>query len=216
MSRVAIVGGGDLGQLIAHHIEHDSSDQFVGFFDDEMLPSHDSFLGSIDSVSSQFESQVFDEVLVGIGYRHFGFREQIFERMKRSIPLAQFIHSSCYVDPSVSIAPGCVLMPGCILDKGVVLEENVLLNTGCVIAHDSTIGAHSFWGPAVRCAGYVRTGRKCYCGIGTTMIDNISLCDNVQTGAGAVVVSDICEPGLYLGVPAKRYVHAKQTVEKSP
>jgi sugar O-acyltransferase (sialic acid O-acetyltransferase NeuD family) len=216
MSRVAIIGGGDLGQLIAHHVEHDSNDQFVGFFDDGMLPSHDQCLGVIDSVLIKFKEKLFDKLLIGIGYRHFKFREEVFELMKLSIPLARFIHSSCYVDSTVSISPGCVLMPGCILDKGVVLEDNVLLNTGCVIAHDSTIGAHSFWGPAVHCSGYVCTGRKCYCGIGTTIIDNISLCDNVQTGAGAVVVSDILEPGLYLGVPAKRYLHAEQTVDDTP
>jgi serine acetyltransferase len=39
--------------------------------------------------------------------------------------------------------------------------------------------------------------------VGSTIIDNITVTDGTKTGGGAVVVENISEPGLYLGVPAK-------------
>jgi len=40
----------------------------------------------------------------------------------------------------------------------------------------------------------------------------VSICDDVVIGAGAVVTSDITEPGIYAGNPAKllRRVEARQ------
>ena len=78
------------------------------------------------------------------------------------------------------------------------------MNVGCTIAHDTRIGDHCFLGPRVSCAGFIQIGEACFLGISTTIIDGIRVAQNVQTGGGAVVVHDIHEPGLYVGVPAKR------------
>ena len=43
-----------------------------------------------------------------------------------------------------------------------------------------------------------------FCGAGSTVIDHISICDNVMIGAGAVVVKDIMESGTYVGIPARK------------
>ncbi len=91
-----------------------------------------------------------------------------------------------------------------------MIAENVVLNTACCIAHDSSVETHSFLGPGVSVAGFVRIGSQCFIGVGSTVIDNISIADGTQTGGGAVVVNDITEPGLYLGVPAKRREDPKE------
>jgi serine acetyltransferase len=41
-------------------------------------------------------------------------------------------------------------------------------------------------------------------GIGTIVSDRITICNNVQTGAGAVVVKNISESGVYIGIPAQK------------
>ena len=40
-------------------------------------------------------------------------------------------------------------------------------------------------------------------GIGTVLIDNITISDNIRTGAGSVVVNNLYDKGLYVGIPAK-------------
>ena len=44
---------------------------------------------------------------------------------------------------------------------------------------------------------------KTWVGIGATVKNGIKICDNCLIGAGAVVVKDILNPGIYIGTPAK-------------
>ena len=83
------------------------------------------------------------------------------------------------------------------------VESNVLINVGCTIAHDSSVGKHTFLSPRVSIAGFVNVGDRCNIGINATIIDNISIMNNVQIGGGAVVISHVKKEGLYVGNPAR-------------
>lgn len=80
----------------------------------------------------------------------------------------------------------------------------MLLYPGCVVAHDSCIGAHSILAPAVRLAGRVQVGERCFLGIGTTSIDSLTIVADARTGGGAVLTRSLEVPGTYVGVPARR------------
>ena len=164
--RIAIIGSKDFGQTIAHHITTDSDVQVVGFFDDFAPAGSQTELGPVLGATKEFEAHFkkgeFDAFIVGIGYRHLGFREEIFNKLKSITPAYTFIHSSCYIDPSVEIGAGCFLHPGCVIDKGSKVGENVLLNTGCTIAHDTNIGAHSFIAPGVTLAALSISGKNAF------------------------------------------------------
>ena len=96
----------------------------------------------------------------------------------------------------------CIL-PGSVLDQNVVIENNVLINVACTISHDSIIKANTFLSPRVVVAGFVTIGERCNIGINSTIIDNISIADDVQTGGGTVVINDLKEQGLYVGNPSR-------------
>jgi sugar O-acyltransferase (sialic acid O-acetyltransferase NeuD family) len=208
MKRLAIIGSGDLGQLIAHHAISDNQYELVGFFDDYRNYGEEvglgTVLGKINEVEQVFATGKFDCLMIGIGYKHPDFRKDCFERFSGKIAIGKLVHSSCYVDPSVIIGAGSCLLPGCVLDWRVVVEENVLLNTGCKIAHDTRIGSHSFLGPGVVLAGFIVVGEGSFIGVGTIIVDNISIAPRTQTGGGAVITRNIVDAGLYVGVPAKR------------
>lgn len=207
MNRLAIIGSSDLAQLIAHHAVSDKQYNVIGFYDDFKKEGEkingSVILGNIAKAESDFKNDVFDEIIIAIGYKYFDFRKKTFDSLQGKIPFGKLIHSSCYVDSSCQLGRGVVLLPGCVLDMNVILKDNVLLNTGCVIAHDSSIGAHSFLSPGVIVAGFVNVGACCNIGINTTIIDNIIIGDNIQTGGGSVVVNNIDKPGTYVGVPAR-------------
>jgi len=204
--KIAIIGAGDLGQQIAHYIVTDDIDSVVGYFDDTLergaVIAGASVLGSTKDIKSVYETGSFDALLVGIGYKHLGFKKMIFES-NSAIPFATFIHSSVVLDPTAIVESGAVVFPGCILDKNVRLGANVLLNIGCSISHDSIIGDHSFLSPRVAIAGFTTVGTECILGISSTVIDNVKICDGVRLGAGAVAVADLGVSGTYMGIPAK-------------
>ncbi len=207
MKKLAIIGSGDLGQLIAHHAKVDEHFDVVGFFDDyKKTTEHvDNYpiLGGINDVTTLFQSSLFDCIIIAIGYKHLPVKKNLFESLKGKIPFGKIIHSSCYADVSATVGDGTVLLPGCILDRNVDIGDNVLINVGVTIAHDSIIGNHSFISPCVSVAGFTKIGECCNIGINSTIIDNIYIGDNIQTGGGTIVINDLSEAGLYVGCPAR-------------
>ena len=208
--KIAIIGSGDLGQLIAYHAKQSSGYEIAGYFDDfaqdKKATDGHLILGKIDNIMPLYQKKTFDALMVGIGYKHFDFRKKVYEQFKGIIPFAKVIHPSAYIDPSASIGEGCFILPGCTLDKGVEVGPNVLLNTSCCIAHDSAIGAHSFLAPRVALAGFINIGECCMLGINSTIIDNIVIPPKTVIGGGAVVIKSVETAGLYVGVPAKLVV----------
>lgn len=209
MKTLAIIGAGDLGQLIAYHALTDNHYSSIVFFDDtkpkNSLVTGYKIIGGIKDVVESFKSKLFDEVIIGIGYKHLKFRKQTFLEIEEAkIPFGNMLHSSSYIDKSCNIGRGVVILPGCCLDRNVVIENNVLLNTACTIAHDTKIGNHCFLSPRVAIAGFTNISELCILGINTTIIDNINICSFVQTGGGTVVTKSITDSGLYVGTPAKK------------
>jgi UDP-N-acetylbacillosamine N-acetyltransferase len=101
---------------------------------------------------------------------------------------ATFIGHHAHVGPLVHIGKGCVI------------------NTAAIVEHDCKIGDFSHISINSTVAGRVTIGRFAFIGAGATIRDGITISDSVIIGAGAVVVSDINEPGIYLGIPAKKII----------
>jgi sugar O-acyltransferase (sialic acid O-acetyltransferase NeuD family) len=205
--KILIIGGGDLGQLLAYHIKNDAKQIIVGFLDDTLeigsFINEIPVLGAIIDAKNLYDDGICDEAIIAIGYNHFDFRSSVFEEIKKIIPMYSFIHTSSYVDSSSIIGEGVVIFPGCTIDKGCTIEDNVLMNAGVVIAHDSKVKKHSFLGPGVNIAGFSIIGSKCFLGIGSIIANNLSISDSVVVAAGSLVIKSITECGTYIGVPAK-------------
>jgi len=207
MKRLAVIGAGDLGRLIAHYAALSGQFTLAGFFDDFLAPGErvESTIvcGPIQHIERIYAERQFDEIIIGVGYKHFGVRKQLYERLSKKVPFAKVIHPSSYVDQTCRVGSGTVILPGCVLDRNVVVADNVFLNVGCAAAHDTTIGAHSFLGPRVSIAGASNVKECCFLGVGATITNHVSLCTGAIIGAGAVVVKDVTQPGKYVGCPAK-------------
>lgn len=207
MKRIAIIGSGHLGQQIAHHIHHDSSDKVVAFFD-EFQPVNTMIndipvIGGNPDVITQYQQNKFDAVLIAIGYKHMDAKKELFQSLDGKVPFHTFIHSSCYRDSSASVGQGSVIYPGCVIDQNVTIEDNVLINISCTVAHDSVIGKHSFLSPSVAIAGFVNVKEQCIIGINSTVIDHMTIVAKTQIGGGGVVIKNIDTPGLYVGNPVR-------------
>jgi sugar O-acyltransferase (sialic acid O-acetyltransferase NeuD family) len=206
MKTLAIIGSGDLGQQIAHYALSDNQFQKVVFFDDfavEKTTPNGSVIGNATQIEEAFENKLFDEIVIGIGYKHLKARKDFYERFLKKIPFGKIIHSSSWIDATAIIEDGCIIYPSCSIDANVVIKANTILNIGCTIAHDTVVGSHSFLSPRVAVAGFVLIGEQCILGINSTIIDNVNIRNNTQIGGGTVVIQSIEKSGLYVGNPAK-------------
>ncbi|MEO5684450.1 MAG: acetyltransferase [Chitinophagaceae bacterium] len=208
MSRLAIIGSNDLGKLIAHHALQ-SGWNVVGFFDNKKekgiaIDNYGDILGAVDQIELFYKGGKLDCIINGVGYTQFEYRQKVFDSLKGKVPFANVIHNNTYVDKSVSLGEGIFILPGTTLDMNVKIRDNVLLNTGCNIAHDSEIMEHTFIAPGVTIAGNVQVGNCNFIGVGSTILDGIRTCPKVVVGGGALVSKNITDPGVYIGIPARR------------
>jgi sugar O-acyltransferase (sialic acid O-acetyltransferase NeuD family) len=205
---LAIIGSGDLGQLIAYHALQTNKYNKVVFFDDfkknNEVVGYGTNIGKTNEILEKFNKNEFDELIIGIGYKHMNIRAKLFNEFYNHITFANIIHDTSYIEKNVSLGEGNVILPGCVIDCNSKIGNNVLINTGCIIAHDATVKSHCFLGPGVNVAGFTEINECCIIGIGTTIIDNIKISSNIRTGGGAVVVQNLTEEGVYVGVPAKK------------
>lgn len=205
MKRIAIIGAGELGQQIAH-LGLKNGYAIVGFFDDwanESTVMDLPVFGKLEDIDNK--ADCFDALVVGVGYKHFAFREQIFDTLHKKYDFATIIDKSDVIDPTAIIGDGCVLYPNVTIDKGVRVENNALLNISVTVGHDSVVGAHSFICGGALFAGRVNLGKCSFVGIHASLSDDIEIASNTIVGAHSLVLHPVNEEGgCYVGVPAQK------------
>lgn len=209
MTRLLIIGGGELGRQVAHWAQTTGKHAVTGFVDDNMPVGEFSdglpVLGGIADVPRLYDEKNFDEAFIAIGYIHFKLRRELYQLLTgRNIPLATIIAPQVYVDPTARIGKGVIIYPGGVIDRETVIEDNVVLNLSCVIAHNSVIGRHCFLSPNVTVAGFTEIGESCFLGCSCTVTDNVKVADNVIVGAASLIRHDITEQGVYTGYGEKK------------
>lgn len=206
LKTLAIIGAGDLGLQIAHYAIIDNHYQKVVFIDDFAKVTEVrgiKIIGKTADIEKLYEQNIFDELIIGIGYMHLNKRKEIYNKYKNIIPFGCLVHSTSWVDATAKVNKGCVIFPNCSIDMNVIINGNTILNNGCTIAHDSSIGSHSFISPRVVIAGFVKVSEQCIIGSNSTVINNIFITEKVQIGAGTVVINNIDKEGLYVGNPQR-------------
>ena len=204
--RIGIIGAAELGSLILRICSDNDLFEVVGFYDDFKKEAEFMglpILGTSNSIVKDFESDRFDYVIIGFGYKHFQRRLDLFNLLSKKIPFANVIHPHAHIEPSAELGQGCVVFPGVVIDQAVVIGDNVVLNLGTSISHHSQIGDHCFLAPGVKIAGRVHVGHSNFIGIGAVVIDMVNIGDFCTIGALSLVLSDIGNGVKCYGIPVK-------------
>lgn len=99
--------------------------------------------------------------------------------------LITLIHPTAVIGSDVTIGNGSVVMPGAIINA------------------KSTIGDFAHICPCVAIAGGSLVRERSWIGIGSSVIQNITIKPDITIGAGSVVVKDILECSLAYGNPCR-------------
>lgn len=201
MQQVIIIGASGHGKVIADTILQ-SGDQVRGFLDDnpELGESFVGFpvLGTVD----QFVDYPDAKFVVAIGNAKI--RENIVEKLA-GVSWYTAIHPRAVISSlDTSIGEGTVVMAEAVINAGAKIGKHCIINTGAVVEHDNRIDDFVHISVGAKIAGTVHVGKGAWIGIGAAVKNNVEICEECMIGAGAVVVGDVCKPGTYIGIPAKR------------
>ena len=152
------------------------------------------------------------DAIVGIGAAEIRKKIQEFY-MREGVNVISVVHPSAELAWDVRLGRGTVIMAGAVVHTGTVIGDGCIINTASSVDHDNIIGDYCHIAVGCHLAGNVMVGANTWIGAGATVSNNVSICENVTVGAGAVVVKDIKEPGVYVGVPAKKLSREKKCIE---
>ena len=201
--KVVIIGAGGHAKVIADIIEK-SGDEIVGFLDDNKelgttVINNYKIIGDLNNRFTMAVTKKDVEFIIAIGDNKK--REEISHSPNLKFYTA--IHPSAQIGLDVEIKEGTVVMANVCINSSAKIGKHCIINTGAIIEHDNIIQDFVHISPNVSLGGTVKVGENTHVGIGTTVKNNIEICNNCTRGAGAVVVKNIMEEGTYVGVPAR-------------
>lgn len=140
-------------------------------------------------------------VHVAIGDNQARERESLALGLERMVTVR---HPASVVSTHATVGFGCFLAALCVVAPRSRLERGVVVNHAAVVDHDTHVGAFSHIAPHAVLGGFAELGRRVLVGSGAIVQPGRKIVSESIIGSGAVVTRDIDEPGVYVGVPARR------------
>lgn len=198
--KVIIIGAGGHGKVVADIVLR-SGDQVLGFLDDS-----NNLSSPVNGIAVLGKTEDFCRYpdacfIIAIGNNYI--RRKIASAL-HGVRWYTAIHPTAVISPlDVTIGEGSVVMANAVVNPSSVIGCHCIVNTASVVEHDNRLAAFVHLSVGAKLGGTVSVGENTFVGMGSTVINNITICPDTTVGAGAVVVSSIERPGIYIGIPAK-------------
>ncbi|MBN7825079.1 acetyltransferase [Bowmanella dokdonensis] len=201
--QLVIIGAGGHGKVVAECAELMTQFSQIHFLDEQQAHLQHypwPVIGRPDTYSQYAGSQT--RFFIAIGDNHL--RGRWVETLTEAkCKLATLIHPSAQVSRHSQIGEGTLICANVSVNPFTSLGISCIVNTGAIVEHDCKVSDLVHIAPGCSIAGGVEIGRASFLGIGTNVIQGVRIGSNVQTGAGAVVLKDIKNNQLAVGVPAR-------------
>ena len=200
MRKLAIIGASGHGKVVADIARRNGYKEIVFLDDNDSI--HEC--GGYPVIGKSSEAGTIDaDIIIGIG--NAGIRKRIQESILDE-KLVTLIHPDAVVAEDVVIGAGTVVMAGAVINPGARIGKGCIINTCSSVDHDCEVGDYVHIAVGSHLCGTVTVGHGTWIGAGAIVSNNVSICPNCMIGAGAVVIKEIKESGIYVGVPAKRVI----------
>lgn len=119
------------------------------------------------------------------------------------LPWMTLVHPFAWVHDSVQLGLGTVVFAGAVVQPEARIGDHVIVNTSASVDHECVLGDFAQVTPGVHLGGNVTLGEGAFLGVGAIAIPGVHVGAWSVVGAGAVVVSDLPERVVAMGVPAR-------------
>jgi len=131
-------------------------------------------------------------------------RKRLFKKtLNDGFEVISVIHPQAVISGSAELGEGLAVMARAIINAEAKIGNNVIVNTGAIVEHECIIGNHVHIATGAKLAGSVTVENATLIGIGATIRQGVRIGKNVIVGAGAVVVNDVPDNVVVVGVPAR-------------
>jgi sugar O-acyltransferase (sialic acid O-acetyltransferase NeuD family) len=216
MAKLVIFGAGDIARLAHYYFSRDSEHEVVAFTVDKDYKEGDTFLNlplcDFDEVVERYSPEK-HKMFVALSYARMNKvrAAKYFKAKELGYELVSYVSSRCSFLTDFTVGENCFILEDNTIQPFVKIGNNVTLWSGNHIGHDSVIEDHCFIASHIVISGFVRVGQHCFIGVNATLRDSITIASETLIGAGAVIMKDTVEKGVYL--PQKAILFEKKSDE---
>lgn len=203
MKKLLILGAGGQGKVVLDLALTCEAWDEIGFLDGGKIGEEVLGYPVIgDLLEYEILKEEYTHAIVAIGNNELRLKltEALLE-IGYEVPI--FIHPSAVVSQFSNIGAGTIVMPQSVINVSANVGKGCIVNTGVIIEHDCQICDGVHLSPSATLGGTVRIGNESWICLGAKIINNIVIGSHVTVGAGAVVIEDIEDETLVVGVPAE-------------
>lgn len=201
--KIAIIGASGHGKVVANIAKLNGYEEII-FLDDD-ISKKECVSYKVIGTSEKIEFLIKQDYDFAVAIGDNKTRMRIYESLAdKKAKLPTLIHPTAVIDETVNIGNGTVVMANVIINASTTIGKACIVNTASTVDHDCIIEDYVHVSPGVHIAGTVSIGERTWIGIGTNVINNLSICGDCLIGAGSIVTKDINDAGTYLGIPMKK------------
>ncbi len=198
-----IFGLGDAAEVAHFLFTTDAHWDVAGFTVDSAYRKENTFkdlpVVAFEEVTNHFPPDKFD-LFIATGYNQMNkIREAKYHAAKAlGYTLRTYISSKCTYLSQFPPGDNCMIFENNTIQPFVKLGSNIVLWSGNHIGHHSVIEDHNFLTSHVVVSGRCHIEPNCFIGVNASLRDAIRIRRETLIGAGAVVMKDTLEKGVYL------------------
>lgn len=206
MKDIVIIGAGGFGREVAWLIEDINNEKkewnLIGFIDDNQKIRGKN-LNGYEVIGGLDFLKVTKDVYYVCAIGNSRTRKKIIEENCKGIKAGILIHPSVIKSEFIDIKEGTIICAASILTANISIGRHVIINLDTTIGHDDIIEDFVTIYPSCNISGNVNVKKCSEIGTGTQIIQGIKVGENSIVGAGSVVIRDIQNNKVAVGIPAK-------------
>lgn len=208
--KLVIAGNTSNARLARYYFDIDSDYEVAAFTVNKEYIKEESFEGlpliALEDIEKTYPVTEY-ELFIAVGYTDMNkIREKLYYYCKeKGYTLANYISSRCSFLTQFPTGDNCFILEDNTIQPYVRIGNNVVLWSGNHIGHDVKIEDHNFISSHVVISGFVTVKRNCFIGVNATLRDAITIAPETLIAAGAIIMKDTEEKGVYLPARSSKF-----------
>ena len=218
MADLVIFGAGDIARLAHNYFTRDSPHKVAAFTIDRAYLKGDRLLDlpivPFDEIATRYPPDRV-QMFVALSYAKMNaVRAEKYAAAKAlGYRLVSYVSSRCSYLTDHPPGDNCFILEDNPVQPFVRIGNDVTLWSGNHIGHDSTIEDHCFITSHVVVSGNVVVGARSFIGVNATLRNSIKVAPQTLIGAGAVIMENTVEKGVYVPQRAKRFEKSSDEID---
>lgn len=205
-----------MAKMAYYYFTNDSEYEVAAFTVNQRYITDELFQGlpvvPLEDIESRYPPRDY-RMFVAMGYRQMNkLRAQKYYEVKaRGYELVSYVSSRCSFLTTHPIGDNCMILEDNTIQPFVKIGSNTVFWSGNHIGHEAVIDDHCFITSHVVISGFVHVHSYCFLGVNASIRDAITIAPETLVGAGAIIMKDTVEKGVYL--PSRPVLFDKKSDE---